>query len=465
LNPRNPGSSLPESFLCEIWKAHKSFLISPILLSDGSPVQIINCGTDNNHRGGPDFLGARIMMDGVQISGDVELHITPEGWHTHEHDGDARYSNVILHVVLEDSEEKVGPPVPQLVLRDNLAFGRSDLWEQLFRKMYDRSPELPCFPHNILVPMRFKRKVLEQFGYARLEELIDRVTVSDREILSESEMLERIYQLTMDALGYSQNRVPFRELSALLPLSRLRFAREAFSENRSISLEAVFFGVAGILPKPSLEFDNETNEYLIDLNARWNAIQQSLRFPEVLAEHDWAFFRIRPANSPHRRIALAAALAEKYFSRSEWGFRDAFFDDGPRVNLGDHTFWESHTSFRSKMPAPESLLGQERGSAIRLNVILPARIAKLRTAPENTSRRQTERALIEEWGSARTKSSAKYLSVIQQELLEGENVNSIRLEQGALLLQRNFCQKLRCSECPIGHRLIEKGWHMGKDEI
>ncbi len=347
-------------------------------------------------------------------------------------------------------------------MRDNLIFGRNDLWDELFRRLYDRSPELPCFPHNILVPMRFKRKVLEQFGEARLEELIDRVTISEREIPSESELIERVYQLTMDALGYSQNRVPFRELSALLPISRLRFARDAFSENRSISLEAVFFGVAGLLQKPSLEFDNETNEYLIDLNAQWNAIQQSLRFPEVLAEHDWAFFRIRPANSPHRRIALAAALAEKNFSRLDWNFRQNFFDQGPKVNLGDSPYWESHTSFGSKLPAPQSLLGEERASAIWLNVILPARIAKLRTESESSSRRQAERALIEEWGSARTQSSAKYLSVIQQELLEGENVNSVRSEQGALLLQRNFCQKLRCSECPIGHRLIEKGWSLGK---
>ncbi len=435
----------------------------PIVLSDGSPVEVIECGTENNHRGGPDFLDARIVLDGIQISGDVELHITPEGWREHHHDGDARYSNVILHVVLEDDTgEHAGPPVPQLVLRDNLAFGRADLWEELFRRMYDRSPELPCFPQNILVPMRFKRKVLEQFGEARLEELIDRVTLPDAEVTDDAHLLERVYQLTMDALGYSQNRVPMRELSALLPLSRLRFVREAFSEDRSIALEALFFGVSGLLEKPSLDFDNETNDHLLDLNARWHAIQQSLRFPEVLAVHDWAFFRIRPANSPHRRVALAAAMAEKYFSHPDWDFQDPFFERSPVANAGDSPFWETHTSFASKLPTPQALLGDERGSAIWLNVILPARIAKLRSEPESPVWRQKAHALIEEWGTARTRSSAKYLSVIQQELLEGENVNSVRSEQGALLLQRNFCQKLRCSECPIGHRLFEKGWTVGK---
>lgn len=453
---------IPESFLREIWKDHEHFLVAPVLLADGSSIGVLDCGVENNHRGGPDFLAARIAMDGIQLTGDVELHITPDGWHAHEHDGDARYSNVILHVVLEDSEEHGGPPVPKLILRDNLVFNRADLWDALFRKLYDRSPELPCFPHNILVPMRFKRKVLEQFGNARLEELIDRVTLPDTEITSEAQMLERVYQLTMDALGYSQNREPFRELSALLPILRLRFVRNSFSENTSVTFEALFFGVAGLLPKPSLAFDAATNEYLLELNARWNAIQQSLRFPEVLAEHEWAFFRIRPANSPHRRLALAAALAEKYFSREDWDFRTAFFENGPMVNVGDRPYWESHTSFASGLPSGQSLLGEERASAIWLNVILPARIAKLRTEPERAQHRQQERALIEAWGSARTQASAKYLSVIEQELLEGESVSTVRSEQGALLLQRNFCQKLRCSECPIGHRLIEKGWSLGK---
>ncbi|HZK76844.1 MAG TPA: DUF2851 family protein [Candidatus Kapabacteria bacterium] len=450
---------IPEHLLREIWKGHESFLVSPILLADGASLSVIEAGTENLHRGGPDFLGASFALDGIQISGDVELHITPDGWQAHEHAGDARYSNVVLHVVLEDdSEEHRGPPVPQLVLRDNLAFGRADLWDALFRKLYDRSPELPCFPQNILVPMRFKRKVLEQFGQARLEELIDRITQPDAEIASETQLLERTYQLTMDALGYSQNRAPFRELSALLPISRLRFVRNAFSENAILTFEALFFAVAGLLPKPTLEFDSETNEYLIELNAVWNSIQQSMRFPEVLAEHDWAFFRIRPANSPHRRLALAAMLAERYFSRDEWNFRNEFFDRGPAATLGDNSFWESHTSFASKLPGAQSLLGEERASAIWLNVILPARIARLRMEPESLGQRQRERALIEEWGSTRTKASAKYLAVIEQELLEGENVSSVRSEQGALLLERNFCQKLRCSECPIGHRLIEKGW-------
>jgi len=446
---------IPEHFLREIWKDHASFLVQPLKLADGSDVSVLDCGTENLHRGGPDFLQARIAVDNIAISGDIELHLTPDGWHDHKHDEDARYSNVILHVLLEDGEEKTEAlPLPKLILRDNLAFDRRDLWDALFRKLYDRSPELPCFPHNVLVPIKFKHKVLEKFGEARLDELIDRFGIEGQDVISESSILERVYQLTMDALGYSQNRVPFRELSSLLPLERLRFVREEFGDDR-IAFEALYFGAAGLLEKPSNDFDRNINEYLIELNARWNAIQVAMPFPEVLAESDWAFFRIRPANSPYRRLALAALLAYRYFSRADFDFRAAFFDKGPIVTTGDSPFWEDYTSFRSKLKAPESLLGDERRSAIWLNVILPGRIAMLRIAG---AAKKAEAELREQWGSARTQSSAKYLSVTQQELLEGENVSSVRKEQGALLLQRNFCETVRCSECPIGNRLIAKGW-------
>ena len=152
---------IPEHLLQEIWKDRANFLVPSLTLADGSNVEILQSGLDNTHRGGPDFLGAKIVIDGLAISGDVEIHISPDLWHTHKHTDDARYSNVILHVVLEaESNELNAPPIPTLVLRDNLLFDRRDLWDALFRKLYDRSPELPCFPHNLQVPMRFKRKVL-----------------------------------------------------------------------------------------------------------------------------------------------------------------------------------------------------------------------------------------------------------------------------------------------------------------
>src|ERR1044071_4236733 len=127
---------IPEHFLREIWKSHERFLVRPLTLADGSSLAVLDPGKENEHRGGPDFLAARIAIGDLAISGDVELHITAGGWHAHHPDRDGRYSNVVLRVVRDGEEIEAGPPVPTLVLSNNLALEHTAIWEALFRKMY-----------------------------------------------------------------------------------------------------------------------------------------------------------------------------------------------------------------------------------------------------------------------------------------------------------------------------------------
>lgn len=50
---------------------------------------------------GPDFRDAVLARaDGSRVYGDVELHLRAASWHAHGHDGDPRYDDVVLHVVL-----------------------------------------------------------------------------------------------------------------------------------------------------------------------------------------------------------------------------------------------------------------------------------------------------------------------------------------------------------------------------
>ena len=98
-----------------------------------------------------------------------------------------------------------------------------------------------------------------------------------------------------------------------------------------------------------------------------------------------------------------------------------------------------------------------------LNVILPARIAietehMKRKGLSDEKIQSTLKSLRKEWSEYPSRSSAQYLHVIEQELMEGENIRTTIGEQGALYLFRNFCTAARCSDCPIGKRLSEKGW-------
>lgn len=456
------SETLAESLLHEIWKDHSRFLIASSLLSDGTPVKIIHQGDFNDHRGGPDFMNAEIALDGMLIKGDIELHRTVRDWEHHGHSDDKNYSQVILHVVLDADLEELQsavPKVPVLVLRDNLAFDQRTFWQELFEKKFARSPELPCFPHNLSVPMKLKWKVIKQMGEARLDERVARIIDGIEEPVTDELILEKVYELLFDALGYSENRTPFVELAKQLPRSLLQKIRAKENPNDLHAIfEALYFGTSGLLVKPNQEYAFEVNDYLLDLSAKWEALKVDYDISEHLAENDWAFFRVRPLNTPYRRIALVAVLARKYFSKTGYSVSEEI-----EYEIGDSPFWEKHTSFKQSLDEPHALLGDERRRAMFLNVIIPARIAieakhLKRKGLSEEKIQNSIRSLRKEWAEYPSRTSAQYLHVIEQELTEGEHIRTTLGEQGALYLFRNFCTAARCSDCPIGKRLSEKGW-------
>ncbi len=456
------SDTLAESLLHEIWKDHSRFLVAHPLLSDGTEIKIISRGEYNDHRGGPDFMNAEIALDGMSIKGDIELHKTVSGWDDHGHSDDKNYSQVILHVVLDadiDEVQHATVKVPVLILRDNLAFDQRTFWQDLFEKKFARAPELQCFPHNLSFPMNFKLKVVAKMGESRLDERIARIKNDVGSTITDALIHDRVYEFVLDALGYSENRTPFIELARLLPrrlLQKIR-AKENANELHAI-FEALYFGTSGLLLRPQQEFEADVNEYLLDLSAKWEALKVDYNISAALAQHDWAFFRVRPLNTPYRRIALAAALARKYFSRTDYSVHEDI-----NYEVADSPFWEKHTSFKQSLDEPHALMGEERRRAIVLNVMLPARIA-IETEHAERKSEQPEKIqsrikpLRKEWAEYPSRSSAQYINVVEQELLESENIRSTLGEQGALYLYRNFCTAKRCSECPIGERLMIKGW-------
>jgi hypothetical protein len=247
--------SLQESLLHLIWKDGARYLVDHPALSDGTPITIIHPGTHNELHAGPDFHNSKIAIDGIVLTGDVEIHRSFDDWQAHSHTGDTNYSQVILHVVLEFDEDAdlKEPNIPTLILKDNLDFSHRAFWQELFEKRYARAPELYCYPHNLAVPMRTKRKLIAKMGEARLDELVGRFDKASHE-----KFLDNIYERILDALGYSENREPFKMLSAILPRTLLQSIRE--KENVAllpVIFEALYFGASGLLVQPAAEYTNE----------------------------------------------------------------------------------------------------------------------------------------------------------------------------------------------------------------
>lgn len=90
--------SFPERLLQKLW-SRGDFDATAAKLADGRSVRVLHPGKWN-HLGGPDFSGARLVIDGREISGDVELHLHEREWTAHGHSADRAYDRVVLHVIL-----------------------------------------------------------------------------------------------------------------------------------------------------------------------------------------------------------------------------------------------------------------------------------------------------------------------------------------------------------------------------
>ena len=113
--------TMAERVVQKIW-LQRDFNQTGATLSDGRTLEVRATG-HWNLLGGPDFRSARLVIGGVLITGDIEVHFYSADWRAHGHAADSSYDNVALHVVLFPLREGEGPalrregqPIPTLVL-------------------------------------------------------------------------------------------------------------------------------------------------------------------------------------------------------------------------------------------------------------------------------------------------------------------------------------------------------------
>lgn len=82
--------------LAKAWK----FVSGAFRGTEGEEIKVIHPGKENEDEG-PDFKGAILKVNGKKVRGDVEIHTKASYWMAHGHNKDPRFSNVVLHVVME----------------------------------------------------------------------------------------------------------------------------------------------------------------------------------------------------------------------------------------------------------------------------------------------------------------------------------------------------------------------------
>jgi hypothetical protein len=91
--------SFNEKLLQFIWQ-HKLVKPQSLFTISGNEIIILHPG-EMNHDAGPDFFNGRIRLNGLELAGNIELHLKTSDWLKHGHQQNKSYDNIILHVVYE----------------------------------------------------------------------------------------------------------------------------------------------------------------------------------------------------------------------------------------------------------------------------------------------------------------------------------------------------------------------------
>jgi len=428
---------MKEAFLHHLWKYRKfegAASTSMLKTACGKELQIVNTGS-HNELSGPDFFNAQVRIDGQLWAGNVEIHIKSSDWYLHNHEQDAAYDNVILHVVWEDDcavFDKAEMPIPSLILQDKVAeellFNYKHLLETKsyhFINCESRIPETPNFLFENWMERlffeRLERKVLQ------VEQLLNTKNGDWEAVLFT--MLARNF-------GTVINADAFEDVASVIDFKTIR----KLSSQKG-QLEGVFLGLAGLLPEEAddLQIRNWKTEY------KYN--QHKYRLASGINQKI-QFFKLRPPNFPTIRLSQLAQLYEKNTSLFSLVLaaktRDALQN---LFSAETSTYWETHYNFakthkkRTKKTTPAFI------DILIINTLVPIKFAYAKTKGQSV-----EEDLVNLMLTLPQEVNSITTGFIKLRSIKKDALHS----QALIQLKKTYCDQNRCLHCQIGNYLLNE---------
>ena len=396
---------------------------------DGESVEIREFGWWNRSAG-PDFVETLVAINGSVHHGSIELDTDARDWERHGHATNPLYDKVVVHLFFKSptsrffSRTSTNRNVVQVCLP--VPAGGSGHLEAAMRLGRCARP-LASMP---LDRVRAFLSAAARFRATEKARRFFRVAALHGEA-------EAWFQALAERLGSHANRAPMRMLAQRVPL-RLLTALPA-------DAEGLLFGHAGFLA--DRPFDDATGpaarQYLRGLwDGWWKHREESVR------QLNWNHAGLRPANHPHRRVAVLAMLAARWPA-----VMSALTDPAPTAlgkffNSLDHPFWSHHFTLASGFLAePVALVGPDHVSDLLGNFVLPVRAQADPTAwsaYENLKSSQTSRSVL--------RAAERLLGARP----DGKSLlRSFCHQQGLLQVYRDFClpDDSGCADCVFPEQL------------
>lgn len=443
---------LTERHLQALWWEQIHFL-QPLKV-EGRTLEVLSPG-HWNESAGPDFRHAHLVIGGVEVRGDIEIHIRDDGWHCHGHDRDPAYNQVILHIALWDVGHLKplvradGHPIPCLYLYYQLKWPLERLLNMIDLDLYPYRPHLGAGRCSHALFQKLAPQELSAFfeGAAlhRLQQKRKRYTS-----LSEAIAV---------TLGFPDNALIFSHLFRWL---------EGHPGPVSL-IHALCMGACGYFRERFQSLWGKSLKYR-ELYILWRAGSPAFHEIPTLSLPQQ---QVRPLHHPVRRFAaLALLLAEgsgktrleairmawRTFSRETPTIKRCRALYKELISLLPHysdPYWDWHYLFEENpLSSPIALLGANIKNEMLTNAILPALYAEIGTSPYPSE----QLAFLQFFRSLTSTSHSKGLYLQHRFLGDSSQASLFRRTitvQGALQLHGDFCKhyETSCHGCPFIDRV------------
>lgn len=418
-----------EEYLHFIWK-YQLFEKKQLISTRGEAIIVHKTGLLNTGQG-PDFLHASVQIGAEILHGHIEIHIDNKDWYNHAHQNDPNYQNIILHVVLHNTQEAYtlsaeNRPIPILCLENYIApTTLTHLQDLMTSKKQPACQNIFKLPSSIQIAQFKSRLIVERI--LRKSNFIQAIIQKNLYHYENA-----FYQSMLCGFGLTENSECFLALAQSIPQTLL-----AKYSDQPLKLEAVFFGQSKLIEVVDaysstlkLEYD-----YLCKLH-QLEPININVKKGGML-----------PASFPTIRLAQFVG-----FIQNQSGLYNKLtqFEDIREIYSYFQTqtsdYWKEHYDFGKKeIKIQQRKISKAFVEKLIINFILPFRFLKEINEDSSTEKTLALYHQLQAENNAKTRTMQEYFGIENKTAYDS---------QALIEWYSNYCEKKKCLDCPIGFETL-----------
>lgn len=422
---------MKEDFLHYVWQ-YKKFDFSNLKTAQNENLTIINSGF-YSQLAGPDFFNAQIQIDSQKWAGNVEIHLKSSDWYVHNHEKDANYDSVILHVVWQHDTP--------IFRKDNSEIAVLEIQQYVLDKELDNYNKLATSKSWIYCENEIAstdnfvfKNWLERLFFERLERKMFPI---NQLLLQTGNNWEAVlFAMLAKNFGLNTNGDIFLKIANSIPFAIIR--KESFEAE---NLEALLLGRANLLN------DSKQDLYYNEMQQRYNYIKVKHQLTDVFI-NEVQFFKHRPDNFPTIRLVQLAQLYHQQQNLFSQLITIRSAEECYKLfNVNVSVYWETHYQFDKISPKKRKALSKAFIDLLLINTIIPLQFAYQKSQGKEIS---------EDIMTLLSKIAPEKNAILDKFALFDVKSSNAFEAQALLQLKNEYCNNKKCLQCAIGLNLLKQ---------